>query len=69
MKVVLPISLKQTRIGFLTLSLKKELVEIHQGTNLLVQCMDRSIGVNACWEWEISLVVEKWVLRLGTIQM
>ena len=48
MKVVLPISLKQTRIGFLTLSLKKELVEIHQGTNLLFLSVVRSIGVDAC---------------------
>ena len=49
-------------------SLKGKL-EINQVTNILVQCVVRSIGVNAWWEWEISLVVEKRDIKLGIVLM
>ena len=59
------IYLSQKRIVIQTLGLKREEVEIYQVASLSVQCFVKSIGVDAWWEWEISLDVGYSNIRLG----
>ena len=57
------------RIGFLTLSLKKEKVLVHQPSSQLVESVARSTMVIVLREQIIVLVVVKVVTRLGIFLM
>ena len=59
----LSICLTQTMIGYINLGLKMEGVETNKVPNRLEKSVETRIGVNAWWQQEIAMVVEKTAIR------
>ena len=50
-------------IGYINLGLKMEGVETNKVPNRLEKSVETRIGVNAWWQQEIAMVVEKTAIR------